>query len=52
MILIVNSAPRNGEDTIGVIEAIQTRSSRRVSRPNPVPKRILQELPDIGDLAA
>ena len=52
MIIILNSTSRNGEDTIHVIEAVQTKSSIRVSKPDPVLRKVLQELPDIGGLAA
>jgi len=48
MILILDSTPKNEEDTMDVIESIQTRRSIRVFKPDPLPKKVLQELLDVG----
>jgi nitroreductase len=49
MILMLDSTLKyNQEYTMDVIEAIRTRRSIRVFKPDPVPKKVLQELLDVS----
>jgi len=49
MILMLDSTLKyDQEDTMDVIEAIQTRRSIRVFKPDPIPKKVLQELLDVS----
>jgi len=48
-ILVLDSRLKHGrEDIMDVIEAIRTRRSIRVFKPDPVPKKVLQELLDVS----
>jgi nitroreductase len=52
MILMLDSTQKHGqEDTMDVIEAIKTRRSIRAFKPDPVSKKVLQELLDVGHWA-
>jgi nitroreductase len=49
VIFVLDSTPkRKWEDIMDVIEAIRTRRSIRAFKPDPVPKKVLQELLDVS----
>jgi nitroreductase len=49
MILVLDSTLKyDQEDIMDVIEAIRTRRSIRVFKPDPIPKKVLQELLDVS----
>lgn len=49
MILVLDSTLKyDQEEIMDVIEAIRTRRSIRVFKPDPIPKKVLQELLDVG----